>query len=394
MHAIVALTLSLAVTAPTADQEEEARKLFDAGGAAYAHARYADAARALGAAYRLLPRPAIAFSWAQALRRQYFVDRDRRTLDRAIALFERYLEEVPEGHRREDAINQLQSLVPLRARLVERRPTAPPPPEPEPTPTPEPEPERTELMIYTAVATASVSIDGARAPGSGAIVEVAPGPHAVKVEAPGYYDETRSAVAHAGRLIPIEVPLRAKPALVSVDGPEGAEVFLDGERVRALPLEAPLEVAAGAHRLAVQQDGSIPFRTELRVSRDGRARIVAELPSTAQRRAAVATLGAAAALGAAALVTGALALHFEVRAAGIDDLRGEENIDSETLEGEQSDLARRDALRTAAIATLTGAAAAGGIGLLLYLFDTPAPPVGLLPLEDGALLTFGGRFSP
>src|SRR5688572_32382194 len=83
---------------------ERAKASFRAGATAYAAGEYLAAIQALDAAYALTPVPAIAFSLAQAERRQYFVTHERQHLDRAVKLFRRYVEQVPTAGRRADAL--------------------------------------------------------------------------------------------------------------------------------------------------------------------------------------------------------------------------------------------------------------------------------------------------
>ena len=99
--------------AQDAAEVERAKESFKAGAAAYAAGEYLAAIQALDAAYTLTPLPAIAFSLAQAERKQYFVEHQREHLERAILLFRRYVEQVPSGGRRADALEALSQLEPL-----------------------------------------------------------------------------------------------------------------------------------------------------------------------------------------------------------------------------------------------------------------------------------------
>src|SRR5262245_22479582 len=94
---------------------ERAKASFQAGATAYAVGEYLAAIQALEAAYAITPSPAIAFSLAQAERRQYFVGHERPHLDRAIALFRQYVDQVPSAGRRADALDALSQLEPLAA---------------------------------------------------------------------------------------------------------------------------------------------------------------------------------------------------------------------------------------------------------------------------------------
>src|SRR5206468_6795596 len=94
----------------TPEKIADAKKYFDAGRQAYEAGDYQAATAAFEESYALSPRPAIVFSIAQAYRQQYFVDRDASKLRRAIALFTEYLNEVPKGGRRNDALRNRSDL--------------------------------------------------------------------------------------------------------------------------------------------------------------------------------------------------------------------------------------------------------------------------------------------
>ena len=70
------LAFLLAPSVARADDLADAKNYFKAGASAYAAGDYLAAIQALDAAYRLTPLPAIAFSLAQAERRQYFASRE------------------------------------------------------------------------------------------------------------------------------------------------------------------------------------------------------------------------------------------------------------------------------------------------------------------------------
>src|SRR6187399_1040248 len=100
--AVVLVLASLAAPA-RADTMSDAKNFFKAGAAAYTAGDYLAAIQALDAAYRLTPLPGVAFSLAQAERRQYFVSREPAHLVRAIELYRVYLKQVASGGRRADA---------------------------------------------------------------------------------------------------------------------------------------------------------------------------------------------------------------------------------------------------------------------------------------------------
>jgi len=77
---VFALACLLAFSTPAwaqIDAVERAKASFKAGAAAYAAGEYLAAIQALDAAYSQTPIPAIAFSLAQAERKQYFVAHER-----------------------------------------------------------------------------------------------------------------------------------------------------------------------------------------------------------------------------------------------------------------------------------------------------------------------------
>src|SRR4051794_3084418 len=98
----------MASSTPRAQSREDldrAKASFQAGATAYAAGEYLAAIQALESAYALTPLPAIAFSLAQAERRQYFVAHEPPYLLRALELYRRYLDQVPTGGRRAAALH-------------------------------------------------------------------------------------------------------------------------------------------------------------------------------------------------------------------------------------------------------------------------------------------------
>ncbi len=106
--------------------ETLAKTYYDAGVQAYAAGRFSVAMEAFSEAHRLLPKPTLLFSLAQAERREYTVSGDAETLRSAVAHFRRYLEEVKEGGRRADAVDALGELDAVTARASAQRVETPP----------------------------------------------------------------------------------------------------------------------------------------------------------------------------------------------------------------------------------------------------------------------------
>jgi tetratricopeptide (TPR) repeat protein len=149
----LALWVQLAAAEEPATRDlAQSKSFFKAGAAAYEMGDYAAAIQALDAAYALTPLPGVAFSLAQAERRQYFVSHERSHLERAIELYRTYLRAVETGGRRADATDALGQLEPLAALSA--------PADAAPGESPEAR-ERTRLLISCSVPSAQVSLDEA-----------------------------------------------------------------------------------------------------------------------------------------------------------------------------------------------------------------------------------------
>jgi tetratricopeptide (TPR) repeat protein len=365
---LIALALAALPAAARAQSEAElqrAKDWFQAGAAAYAAGEYLAAIQALEAAYQLTPVPAIAFSLAQAERRQYFVGRARGHLARAIELYRRYLDQVPSGGRRADALEALSQLEPLAAAAG----VAGAAPDPAARAAARP----TRLLITSEAPGARLALDGAPPAPSPLIREVAPGPHRVEVTAPGFHPERREVIAVAGELIPVAVPLREQPSRLEVSSPATAELYLDGVFVRRGGRQVALALPSGAHRLTVADNGH-EVESRLVSLRPGQAQALeVKLRPTRQRRSARAlAIGGAFAAGTGALFA-VRALRAQDEARDFLARRERGTVDAGQLDEYRDAIGRRDRDRLIAAGSL--AVAAGGLGtaLVLYLFDRPEP---------------------
>ncbi|MCC6555252.1 MAG: hypothetical protein IT372_19995, partial [Polyangiaceae bacterium] len=114
--ALGAALVLLAAAAPApaqGDPTAQAKVLFNAGAQAYERTQFTAAIQAFEEAYKLAPRPGVLFSIAQAYRRRYTVDKRPGDLQIAIARYRAYLDTVPEGGRRKDAVQALAELEPI-----------------------------------------------------------------------------------------------------------------------------------------------------------------------------------------------------------------------------------------------------------------------------------------
>ena len=364
---------------------DAARILFDAGAKAYATGLYADAVTAFREAHRLAPdRTTVLFSLAQAERRQYTVNQDPAMLDAAISHFRKYIDLVTEGGRRGDAVVALGELEALRAGA--ESPIA----------------KAARIFITTETPGAVIYVDGKKHNQVPVIEEAGPGKHVIKIEAQGYITETRDIVAVEGTIFPIEINLREKPSFLTLKAPAGATINVDGRVYGDAPLQGPLEISSGFHRLIVMQRGYIPYDEPFSINRAWTSDINVTLKPTTQRRASYVLFGTAiAGLGiGAALIIGTVVKDSE--ATDIYNRAKEGNIDRVTLERYQSALGTRNAFALTAGLTELLAVGVGVTAAATYYFDSPSrrpegsdrhdARISLTPLAGGGFISLGLGF--
>src|SRR5436305_266246 len=100
--AVILVGLVLLVSVARADRVK-AEQYFHAGAEAFKQQRFSAAAEAFEAAYKEEHLPEIAFSTAQAYRRQYFISPKLAFAQRAVELYRVYLDAVKSGGRIGDA---------------------------------------------------------------------------------------------------------------------------------------------------------------------------------------------------------------------------------------------------------------------------------------------------
>ena len=127
-----------------------------------------------------------------------------------------------------------------------------------------------------------------------------------------------------------------------VKGPKGGQVTVDTREIGTLPLDAPLELAPGVHRVAVVHNGRTAFALEIDLDRAEARTLDATLYMSVQRKVGWGLLGA----GAAGLITGGVltgvALDAQSRAQAIDQKRvGEDTSITEAEFAEYLDLRDR-----------------------------------------------------
>lgn len=357
---------------------ERARNYFAAGSEAYGDGQYLVAITAFEEAYRLVPRPAIAFSLAQAHRLQYTVSSESRHVVEAVRLYRQYLEEVERGGRRNDAAQHLQALEPLyrdleaRGKLQDSSASG--------------APAATQLMVQSKTPGARGSIDGGELANMPVIGDVSPGKHKIRVEAPGYFSQETESTAVKGRLILVPVELEPMPAKVSLKVPAGSRVEIDGRVISG----DEAEVAAGQHFISITRRGHRPLSRELDLELGQEFTLESELEMTGQRKASYWVLGSAGVLLVATGVGTALALSAQGEARDIEDqIAGGMNITAEDIDSHNDAIDRRDTFRTMTFILASSTLAVATTGALLYWIDLPrveAPRAPRAPAERPSLV--------
>ncbi len=371
-RAALALASCLLLRAFTASAEpesdvERAKESFKAGATAYAAGDYLAAIQALDAAYRLTPLPAIAFSLGQAERRQFFVDHAPEHLTRAVSLFRRYIELAPSGLRRADALDALSQLEPLAAALPQPKiGTSGAMRAAEPA-------RQTRLLITADAPGARLTLDGAPSASSPLIREVEPGKHHVHVEAVGFFPAERDVMASAGEIALSQVPLRERPATLSIWTAPDADIYVDGAYVSAGGDGITLELPSGKHRIAVGQKGHRVAVRDLALERGTTKNIRIELEPTPQRLTSEVLFIAGGAALSAALVSSALTIRAEGQAEEFLGRRKLGNVRADDLLRYDSSIIDRDRYRIATSVSLASAAGFFITGLFLHELDQPNP---------------------
>ena len=349
---------------PDSKTVERARDYFAAGSEAYGDGQYLVAITAFEEAYRLVPRPAIAFSLAQAHRLQYTVNPDPRHVAEAVRLYRLYLDEVSRGGRRNDAAQHLQALVPLHDDLEARGKigdntagsagrTAP---------------AATQLMVQSKTPGARGSIDGSELSKMPVIGDVKPGTHKVRVEAPGHFAQETEATAVEGRLILVPVDLEPMPAKVSFKVPDGARIEIDGRAITG----DRTEIKAGPHFVSIVKRGHRPVSREIDLELGENFTLEADLETTGQRKASYWVLGSAGVLLVATGVSTALTLSAQGEARDIENqIAGGQNITDAQRQAHNSAINDRNDFRIMSLILAGSAVAVATTGALLYWIDVP-----------------------
>ncbi len=357
---------------------EKAKMLYDVGARAFDDANYVAAIKAFKEAYRIAQRPGLVFSIAQAHRKQYYLTKDPDSLREAVRFYREYAAKVPQGGRRADVAEALAELEPLAGRLdpaasgsltaslVGDARSAP------------------QLMVSTPTRGAKVSLDGGEPVDAPLMRDVKPGPHKIKVMAEGHVDHERAILVGETGVVPIDVALRERPALITVQTDSGANIAVDGRLVATTPLVRPIEVPPGRHFLAITKTGHKPVTQDIEVKRGEKKLLSFTLETTGQRIASYTFLigGGLIFVGGVLIGLGASGQEGVAQEILAQSKRG--NIGLGEIARYNDALQKRDGLRTAAVVGLGTGVSIGGAGFLLYLFDNPTPTAPPPRLDDSS----------
>lgn len=375
-----------AVAAPTRAEAARARDNFIAAERSFERGKYEEAVALLDQSFALTHDPSYLFragrAAAKAVQASALPDDTKRRLTAlAVQRFRQYLKEADRpdldtatkaGPTREAASRE--ALAELEKALPAADPEHPEAPADPPAPV-----ARTGLVISSPTPNALIEVDGKTKATGYLTVDTEPGTRHVIVSAEGWKTVERDVPVERGAFLGLEIELRPEPALLTIAGPSGAELYVDGVARGELPLAKPLELDAGQRFVSLRRRGSEAHASWQTLARGQRSTLDAALPTTAQRYAAYTTFGvSAASAGVAAALT---ALSFDRQASAEARLDRLETLGNRPLSERdeiQALVSERDQLRLGAGIAWGASAAALGAGVFLFVFDlppVPAPPV-------------------
>jgi hypothetical protein len=338
---------------------------FDSGFLAYGERRFADAIEFFAEAYKTYPTEGLLFSLGQSHRKLYELNQDKRHLRFAILRYGQCLRLYPEWERAGEVSEYLSSLLaqselgPVDEQVVVTR-----------------------VMISTKAEDAWMRIDeGERVPAPG-VQPVEPGKHTIQVGGPGYDSSLQTVDVPEGATVQLDFTPKPIPARVTIDGPKGAEVSIDGRRIGKLPLSEAVELEPGVHFIGVTRNGHVAYTRQFAVARDEDFSVQAEMRGSTQRTMSYAMIGLGGGGVIASAVTMGLAFAAQGRAAKLDDdFSNNGNGTEDQYATYLDEVDRRDQFRTAAIAS--GAVGAGLLitGFVLFAFDKPQVDVPIFDRE-------------
>lgn len=379
-----------------------AERYFRLGEKAYQAQNFEAAGHNFEQAYKQFPLAEIAFSAAQAYRRQYRIDPKPEYVALAVKHYKTYLGKVKSGGRVADAADALSEMQQELEKLIKSGVKV----------SEELARDYTILNINPSLGkqvTAGgmqevadvnraqatkivVKLDGKPAEPF-APINVSPGEHYIQVSADGYFTQDKVTNIRQGSSQIADVELLPKPAKVTVKTEAGAKILVDGRPQPA----ASFELDAGRHVLSVLHRGRKGVARELTVGRGQELTLEEPLEMTARRRAVPWLLvGSGIGLGLTT-VNLVLALRKDSQASDLleTNIRMQGDQTQATLDRYNNARAWRDRYVVATWTTGAACVALAGIAALVYYTDNPSPDgvrVEPLATSTGAGAAIAGRF--
>lgn len=405
MRTALALLVLVMLSVTAHADRKKAEQLFHRGEKAYRAQRFLAAAQAFEAAYKELAAPELAFSAAQAYRRQYRVDPDHpEYVELAVKYYELYLREVKSGGRTGDAADSLDDMkaelrhlektgklgkvtsdsVPMLAVSVDLADRDQGPTKLR---------EIDDTRPTQAETPVKASVDG-KPVESDVLLPVKEGEHLVRAEADGYKPAEKRVRVIAGVPVYEQLTLEPLPAQLTVQTEAGATVIVDGRGAGTTPL-APISVSGGTHVVTVVRTGRKAAAREVHVERAQATTVTIALEPTARRRAVPWVVAGAGVLtlGAGLSVVGVA--YWNSKAVDRRDALEAGDQDPSVLEDYNDFRQNRDRATTGAWIAGGAAVAVGLTAAWLYYFDSPsAEGVRVVPVasESSAGAVISGHF--
>lgn len=403
---VVAVAVLLAFAAPShAEDRAQAEAHFRLGEKAYQAQDFEAAAAQFEEAFKHAPLPEIAFSAAQAYRRLYRIKPRPADVARAVELYRVYLGKVTQGGRVADAADALAEMQQELDKLLREGVAI----------SPELAKQHTRLSINVtfgseASPTRMREIDedrdagplhNARAFLDGepvkllSFVNVAPGRHAVRVIADGFFPEETSVVVPQGATQIADVRMQPQPAKVTIATTTGARVSVDGRLAGTTPV-APLELPAGKHVITIAMRGRLPIAREVVVARGQEVALRQPLQMTWRRKTVPWLLVGA---GSATALFAVSTAFTYVRNGEARDLLATIRSDGDYVIADRERYERlrdaRDNWRFTAVVSGGALVGLAGLAAVLYYTDNPSSDgvrVEPLRVPAGGGAAIAGRF--
>jgi hypothetical protein len=229
------------------------------------------------------------------------------------------------------------------------------------------------LLLSSSTPEARITVNGEPVESLPTAIDLPGERYRVEATAAGFEPRAQEVVLVAGTSVALSFELRPLPAFLSVDGPAGAELLIDGVMKGWLPMR-PLALSAGEHRVSLRKPGAKTKTVRTRLERGAQVRVRIVLESTTQRDVAWVFLGGALTAGAATGTFAVLASARDRNAQTLEKRRQSGQLSLRDGQELNNDVAARDRMRTLALAGAITTGALLGASALLYWIDTPDAP--------------------